>query len=131
MLAAWLDHGREKMDMKRQIVLGFTGALIVGVGLVMGACNKHNFEDTEYYTGVKTLYEKHHSGGGHESHEGAGGDHGHSAHPGHEDHKEHKEGQPSEKADHHEKGHDGDGKAEEHKESSVQPTKAKSLFPKK
>ena len=100
--------------MKRQIVFGFTCALIVGVVMVMGACNKHSFEDTEFNTGVKTLYQQH----GEEGH----GD----AHDGDKAHDSDKGGHDEKKSGAHDAGHKP---KKEHKEASAQP--AKTLFPKK
>ena len=97
--------------MKRQIVLGFTGALIAGVYLAIGACNGHSFKATEFETGVTKLYE-HHGDAGH----GDGG--GHDADK--SDHHGDKDG------DKHDKAHDA---KKGHKEASAQP--AKTLFPRK
>lgn len=91
--------------MKRQFVRGFTGALIAGVGLVLGACNKHSLADGKFDKGVKNLY-KHHGDDEH------GDGHGHEAEPG--DHE----------------GHDGQATPKEAQpDSPSQP--AKTLFPKK
>ncbi|NOY00753.1 MAG: hypothetical protein GXP30_13645, partial [Verrucomicrobia bacterium] len=96
-------------------------ALIVGVFLVMGACNKHSLEDTEFDKGVKTLYQPHGEGEHGDDHgsEGAHGDaKGHDSDKG--AHHKAKDG------DKHDKGHDA---KKEHKEDLKQP--AKSQFPKK
>jgi len=82
----------------------------------MGACNKHSFDDTEFDTGVKVLFQKHHDGGAHDEHSKGGHDE-----KGHNDHA---------KSEHSEKGHEAHSKddaKEDHKEA---PAK-KSLFPKK
>ncbi len=109
--------------MKRQIVFGFTGALIVGVFLVMGACNKHSFEDTEFNQGVKTLFQHH----------GEGEAHGEGAHGEGKAHDSatgaHSKGEDGDK---HVKGHGGekhDDSKKELEEASKQP--AKTQFPKK
>jgi len=98
--------------MKRQLVRGFTGALIVGAGLVLGACNKHSLVDGKFDKGVKNLY-KHHGDDEH------GDGHGHEAEPG--DHKGHDGNKGG--------GHDAQPAPKEAQpESSSQP--AKTLFPK-
>ncbi len=114
--------------MKRQMFLGFSGALIVGTGLLLGACNKHSFEDSEFDTGVKTLYEKHHEGGD-EHAVGSGHGEKHEKGDGHKDHA---------KKGHGEKGHhegakkaDGHGDKKEHGEEAGDAGKPKSLFPAK
>ena len=110
--------------MKRQIIFGFTGALVLGVFLAMGACNKHNFKDTEFDTGTQAVF-KPHGGGDHGDDHGAEGGHGEG------------KGHDSDKDAHHkhDKGHDGDkhnkshDETKEHKDSHKQP--AKTLFPQK
>jgi hypothetical protein len=107
--------------MKRQLLLGFTGALMVGVGLVLGACNKHSLVDGKFDKGVKNLY-KHHGDDEH------GDDHGHEAEPG--DHK----GHDSDKGGSHDGGkgggHDGQTTPNGAQGQSPSPP-AKTLFPKK
>ena len=120
--------------MKRQIVFSFGSALILGVFLTMGACNKHNFEDTEFNTGTQVVF-KPHGGGEHGDDHGAEGGHGDSK--GHDSdkgahHKGHDGDKHDKDLDHdkHDKGHDkGHDEKNEHKEAHKQP--AKSQFPKK
>ena len=116
--------------MKRQIVFSFAGALILGVFLAMGACNKHNFKDTEFDKGTQAVF-KPHGGGEHGDDHGAEGGHGEAK--GHDsDKKAHHEAKDGDK---HDKDHDGDkddkshDDKKEHKEAHKQP--AKTLFPKK
>jgi len=99
--------------MKRQIVLGFTGALIVGVYLTLGACNEHSFKSNEFETGVTKLYPGHHGGEDHDSGE---------------KHADGEEKHHDKKTDskHEEKGHDA---KKGHKEASAQS--AKTLFPRR
>ena len=113
LVATWSNRGRGETDMKRQIALGFTGALISGVYLALGACNGHSFKSTEHETGVTKLYSGHHAGEDHDSGE---------------NHADGEEKHHDKKTDskHGEKGHDTE---KEHKEASAQP--AKTLFPRK
>jgi len=97
--------------MKRQMIHGFAVALIVGVYLALGACNKHSLKSTEFETGVEKLFQ-HHGTAGHG--EGSGHD---------SDKGEHHGGEEGEKND-----ADHDAK-KGHKEASAEP--AKSLFPRK
>ena len=98
--------------MKRQIVLGFTGVLIVGVILVLGACNKHSYKTTEFETGIEKLYSKHHGGGDDSS-----------------------EVYATEKGEHHgskvETKHQEKGLGSEKKHDKAPSHPAKTLFPKK
>ncbi len=104
--------------MKRQIFLGLTGAVIVGLGLALGACNKHSLKDGEFDKGVKNLY-KHHGDDAHG--DGHGHDHGDEA--GHGDHKGHDHGEH--------KGHDhGDQEGQATPKETKQKAPAKTLFPK-
>lgn len=115
--------------MKRQKVLGFTGAMMVGTSLLLGACNKHSFEDGEFDKGVKKLYQEHHARGEADDH-GKGHDSGHGdthADPG-KVAKAH-----GEKSDSHSK-EAGEHKADEgkvHIKQAAAKKPAKSLFPKK
>lgn len=114
--------------MKRQLLLGFTGALMVGVGVMLGACNKHSLEDGKFDKGVNNLYKHHGDGHGDDHGDDHGDGHGHEA--GHDDHQ----GHDSEKGGKHDEGKGGghDGQASPkgaQGEASSQP--AKTLFPKK
>lgn len=110
--------------MKRQIVFGFTGALILGAFLAMGACNKHSFKDTEFDTGTQAVFKPH--GGDHGDDHGSEGAHGESDGHGHEHDSDKGAHHKGEDGDKHDKSHDS---KKEHKEASKQP--AKTLFPKK
>jgi len=132
LLATCSNRGREKTDMKRQIVLGFSVALIGGAFLVMGACNKHGFEDDEFNTGTQTLFQAHGEAGHGDDHADGHDDKG--AHGGEKGHHSDKDGNHEEKkSGGHDDGHksnktDGHASKKEHK-AAAQP--AKSLLPKK